>query len=479
MSRENRAAIYIRVSTERQAEEGFSLEAQQSILTDVLERKELQLYRVYSDPGVSGGSFKRPGVQAMIEDMKAKRFDTILIHKLDRLSRNLGDLYSFIDMINKLDVRLIIAAQGSEEIDTRSPMGKAFLFFSGIWAQIYLENLREETLKGLTKKMEKGGRHGSRPPLGYTHDTEYNLVVVPEEAKLVQEVFCLYLKGVGRNKIAQHMNTHSRLKEGGKWDAKAVKTLVTNPTYAGLNHFKPAHWADERRIITEGTHEALASREDFDKVQKMVNRRSNGQMSKNSYMYAYSGILRCGKCGSNYNGNSTTQKLADGSKRQYKSYRCHHNYLHKTCDSPSIQEKAITDLVFDRLTFIPDELPAKKKQTKKKGVDLQKEVDVSNKRRKNWMMALGDGNLSSEDYASLMDEEDARMKEVYVKLKEEQAETEPEIPSDELIQMVRNIRDNWDLFEEDTQKELIQSLFRKIVIEKGPNGWQIKELLTV
>ncbi|MFP3534086.1 recombinase family protein, partial [Burkholderia sp. SIMBA_042] len=91
--------------------------------------------------------FKRPGVQQMITDMRAGKFEAILIHKLDRLSRNLGDLYTFIDLINKLNVRLIIAAQGSEEIDTRSPMGKAFLFFSGIWAQIYLENLREETLK--------------------------------------------------------------------------------------------------------------------------------------------------------------------------------------------------------------------------------------------------------------------------------------------------------------------------------------------
>jgi site-specific DNA recombinase len=88
-----KAAIYTRVSTERQAEEGFSLEAQHDILMNVLERKELILYRVYSDPGVSGGSFKRPGVQQMLTDMKAGKFQAILIHKLDRLSRNLGDLY--------------------------------------------------------------------------------------------------------------------------------------------------------------------------------------------------------------------------------------------------------------------------------------------------------------------------------------------------------------------------------------------------
>ncbi|KMZ44113.1 hypothetical protein AC624_25180 [Bacillus sp. FJAT-27238] len=108
----------------------------------------------------------------MLTDMKGRKFEVILFHKLDRLSRNPGDLYTFINLINKLNVRLIIAAQGSEELDTRPPMGKAFLFFSGIRAQIYLENSREETLKGLTKKVQSGGCHISRPPLGYTFDDE-------------------------------------------------------------------------------------------------------------------------------------------------------------------------------------------------------------------------------------------------------------------------------------------------------------------
>ena len=118
----NRAAIYIRVSTDRQAEEGFSMEAQHDILMQLIERKGLQLYKVYSDPGVSGGSFKRPGIQMLLKDMKDGKFDTVIVHKLDRLSRNQGDLYGFISLINKLDVRLIIASQGDQEIDTKGPL---------------------------------------------------------------------------------------------------------------------------------------------------------------------------------------------------------------------------------------------------------------------------------------------------------------------------------------------------------------------
>ncbi|MGG4145654.1 recombinase family protein [Paenibacillus algorifonticola] len=478
----NRAAIYTRVSTQMQAEEGFSLEAQETILTDVMERKELQLYRVYSDPGISGGSLKRPGVQALITDMKAGRFDTILIHKLDRLSRNLGDLYSFIDMINKYNVRLIIAAQGSEEIDTRSPMGKAFLFFSGIWAQIYLENLREETLKGLTTKAKNGGRHMSKPPLGYTfHDRDEDgylkLIIVEEEALLVREVFNLYIKGQGRTKIAHHMNTISRLKEGAKWDAKAVKTIITNWTYAGYNHFKPEDWPEEKRIISKGNHEAIVSQKDFEEVNKLLHRKKKSEASRSSHMYAFSGILKCGKCGSNYAGTRTSLR-SNGVR--YKGYRCIHNYLHKTCDASSIQENIITELLFQKLNFINDNVQEKPKPLKKEIVDLKKEVEKSNLRRKNWMLALGDGNLLSVDYAMLIDEEDARMKKVYAKLKEETEIIEPEIPIDELINVMIGIRENWNLLEEETQKELIQSLFKKIEINKNQDDkWEITELLTV
>jgi site-specific DNA recombinase len=471
-----KAALYIRVSTDKQAEEGFSMEAQHDILMQLVERKGLQLYKVYSDPGVSGGSFKRPGIQLLLKDMKDKKFDTVIVHKLDRLSRNQGDLYGFINLINKLDVRFIIAAQGDQEIDTKGPMGKAFLLFSGIWAEVYLDNLREETLKGLTKKIEKGGRHMSRPPLGYTYDSNHELVILESEAKLVREVFQMYLSGVGRNKIAAHMNTFSRMKEGGKWDAKGIKTIVSNPTYAGYNHFKPSHWADDKRIIKNGDHEAIISEEDFRAARKIRERRNRGEMSNNSYEYAYGGILKCGRCGANFNGNSRKHKLV-GEEKVYKGYRCHNQYIFKTCNQPSIAESIVNQLVFDHV-IITGTTVAEKKQKKKDVIDAQKEIEVSNRRKKNWMIALGDGNLSSSDYADLIDEEEKRINDILAKVKHEET-YEPEIPPEELIHMIINLKEHWGLLEEDTQKQLIQSMFRKIVIDKKENGWQLIELLTV
>lgn len=478
----NRAAIYTRVSTERQAEEGFSLEAQRDILIEVANRKGLEVYREYSDPGVSGGSFKRPGIQMLLQDMKARKFDTIIVHKLDRLSRNMGDLYELIGLVNKLDIRLIIASQGSEEIDTRSPMGKAFLYFSGIWAEIYLDNLREETLKGITKKIQMGGRHMSRPPLGYTYDENNKLVIVEEEAKIVREVFRLFTEKMwGVNKISVHMNKWSRLKEGGKWDNKSVRNILTNYTYAGYNHFKPEHWPEEKRIIVEGDHEPIITRETFDKVKKMRDRRSLNYMSRRSWEYPFSGILKCWKCGATYTGNTSYSYLKKtNTKKAYRHYRCLNMYANRSCDAPAIAESKLLKLVFDSIQIMDDSIQDSRKdqEIKQAKIDLQKEIEISNRRKKNWMMALGDGKLSPEDYAMLIDEEDERMRNVYREI-QLMNEDEQEIPVEELKAMMLEIKENWEYLEVGTQKELIQSMFRKIVISKESGEWEILEILTV
>lgn len=472
-----KAAIYIRVSTDRQAEEGFSIEAQHELLMELLERKGLELYRVYSDPGISGRTIKkRPGVQRLIADMKAGRFDAVLIHKLDRFSRNLGDLYDFIALVNKLNKRLIVASLGSEEIDTQSPMGKAFLYFNGIFAEIYSDNLKEETLKGLTHKVSHGGRHMSRAPLGYDFDDDRNLIINEQEAKLIRDVYRYYLEGKGVVKIAKIMNGYSRGKEGGVWDSKYIRIVLKNPTYTGHNHFKPEAWEEERRIKVLGDHEPIISIEDFVNVQKIMARKANGTMSRNSYDYPYGGIIRCAQCGATYVGNATTQNGV-----QYRSYRCYNNYTNGTCDASGLSELKLNQLVFEHLLITGDRLKVKRADTdvKKDKKHLQKEIDLSNRRRKNWMMALGDGKLSPDDYAELITEEETRMKALYDEFDDSEDYYMNEFTEEEIKDLVFNLKENWTYIEVDTQKQLIQSMFRRIVIQKNKGIWTIIKLLTV
>lgn len=116
---------------------------------------------------------------------------------------------------------------------------------------------------------------------------------------------------------------------------------------------------------------------------------------------------------------------------------------------------------------------------KKEKRDIQKEVEISNKRRKNWMIALGDGKLSPDDYAMMIDEEDQRMSDIYAKIREDDAIYEPEISTEDLRQMIIHLNENWDYLDADTQKQAIQSMFRKVVIHKEKNSWQLLDLQTV
>src|SRR5690606_24778880 len=269
------------------------------------------------------------------------------------------------------------------------------------------------------------------------------------------------------------MNTFSRGKEGGKWDSKSVRNIITNPTYAGYNHFKPAHWSDLQRIITNGDHEPIVTKEEFKQAQTYIERRTNKHMSKTSYHYPFSGIVRCGKCGATYTGNSSKHGI-----QVYKSYRCYNNYSKNLCDSPSISETALTQLAFNHL-FIIEDFYQNKEVKNDNDIDIQKEIEKSNRRRKNWMAALGDGIMSKDDYSTAIEEEDERMKEVYEILERQSAYTEPEIPLEELRTMILSVKDHWSLITEETQKQFIQSVFREITIEKEKDDWKIVDLLTV
>ncbi|RKN75051.1 recombinase family protein [Paenibacillus ginsengarvi] len=302
-------------------------------------------------------------------------------------------------------------------------------------------------------------------------DETRKLIIVDEEAQLVREVFDLYTESFwGVTKIAKHMNTKSTTKEGGKWDNKSVRNVLTNPTYAGYNHFKPADWPEEQRIIKPGKHQAIISKEQFEKAKSFRKRRAEGHMSRRSFDYPYSGVIKCGLCGATYTGNTAVH-----SGKKYQSYRCLNQYAKGTCTSPSISESILTALIWQHIEVVEDGFQKPKPKTTRLKINLEKELAISQKRRRNWMMALGDGKLSGDDYASLMDEEDARINKLR---KEAEPEPEQQIPFEEVRKAFNGLKENWNDLDSETQKQVIQSLFRKITIKKS-DDWHIVDMLTV
>ena len=141
------AAIYIRVSTDFQAEEGYSIDAQKEQLTAYCVSKGIKHYDYYIDGGWSGSNINRPELQRLIEDIKKNRISHVIVYKLDRLSRSQKDtLYLIEDIFNVYGVSFVSI---NESIDTASPTGRLMIGILSAFAQLERENIRMRTRMGM------------------------------------------------------------------------------------------------------------------------------------------------------------------------------------------------------------------------------------------------------------------------------------------------------------------------------------------
>lgn len=153
-----RAVIYIRVSREEQAE-GWSLDAQRDQCQQLAQSRQWTVVDLYEEPGSSAKTDQRPVFQKMMRDLRAKRFDVIIVHKLDRFSRNLSDVVLNIRLLKEHHVGLVSVTESW--IDTVNGLGEAFLYFSALLAQLDNENRARETSKGKQARLKAGMWNGT------------------------------------------------------------------------------------------------------------------------------------------------------------------------------------------------------------------------------------------------------------------------------------------------------------------------------
>lgn len=470
-----KVAIYTRVSTTMQSEEGFSLEEQHDKLIEYIERNKLELFKFYTDPGVSAKDLNRPGIQELLRDFESGLFDVILVHKLDRLTRNVGDLHKLVELVNKRNKKLI---SYSEDIDTSTPSGRMFVYFLGIIAQLFRENLAEEVRKGMTGRAKKGLHNVTVPMYGYERGENGELIVIPEQAEVVRWIFDQYIRGTGSSSIAKKLNERGiRRNKGANWDQRKVMLTLTNLHYIGKIHWKAANLPESERIIREGTHDAIVSVETYDDAQRILQRRREGMISQNSYDYIFGGIVRCGACGGSYKGKYNIRPAG-----MYRGYVCSNNEKYGTCKQSGISEIRLSALLFSAVLLNVDGIDLLRGDTAPKMNDeresIRQALDASEARRSRWQMAYGDGMMPYIDFAKRMKEEMQRVSELENQLSSitepEQTKTTPE----EVMEVMRELKENWEFIDASLRKEIVQRLFRRIVIRKEGSTWYIDELLT-
>jgi site-specific DNA recombinase len=471
------AAIYYRVSSAEQAEHGFSLEAQQEKLIQYVKSQGWVLQASYCDAGVSGKNLKRPDMQRMITAIKAGKIDLIVVHKLDRLTRNVGDLHELLHLFDRYNVKFVSL---TENIDTSNAMGRMFVYMLGIFAQWYRENLAEEVIKGQTKRAEKGLRNGARAPYGYKLE-DGELVIDQKQAEIVRRMFMMY-KRHGAKTIAKTLNQENiTTGSGSPWRIQMIKYILENPAYLGKirwGYRKETGHKTGAEILRDGTHEPIISEELFNETQrKRKLRRTDPGMASTSD-YIFTGVLRCARCGNPMTGGRHVRKKEGRKGGEYKFYNCHAKIHQGNCDLPVLGEDVIIEQLFKRIDILLDESYQKEvvvakteDETTDRRRQIESEISKCQERRKKWQRAWVDGMIDDEDLKKRNNEE----YKLEQQLKEELAEQMPVEESHplseiEIFELMRNFRDTFDLMNDYERKDLIQILFSEIVVDT-PEGF--------
>ncbi len=353
------AVIYARFSTESQREE--SIEAQIRACREYAARNHIEIIGEYIDRAKSATSSQRPDFQRMIKDSKDGKFSVIIVHKLDRFSR---DRYDSAVYKHQLNVNGVALRSVTECLDDSPESVMLESLLVGM-AEYYSKNLAREVMKGLKENALQGRHTGGIPPLGYDVDpVTRKLVINPVEAEAVKLIFSMYLDGKTYGQIGDLLNERGfTTKLGKQFSKNSLHDLLRNPKYTGVFTYsriaakdasgkwnRRAYKPDDEVIKVDGAIPMLISKEDFARVQEMLRRRKHNSAKFHAKRtYLLTGKVVCGECGTAYVGNCRPDKK---SGREYLTYRCNNRMKRPRCCGWEINAHILESMVLSELAGI-------------------------------------------------------------------------------------------------------------------------------
>ena len=468
-----RVALYIRVSTQEQAKEGYSIGEQTDRLQKYAEAHGWTVVKIYTDAGHSGANMERPALQDLIEDVEAGRLDKVLVYKLDRLSRSQKDTLKIIEDIllaNNTDFESM-----TEKFDTSTSFGKAMVGILAVFAQLEREQIKERMSMGMFARIKEGKwRGGAHAPFGYDYEPALSKLVINDyEAMIVKNLFEAFSEGEPLYAIAADMREKGQVLNNGKVDNRHLRYMLRNKTYCGyLRH--------NNTWIT-GLHDAIIDEETFDKAQIILdeNKRRFDEAGYKTGTEAMStclgGLLYCAKCGAKYG------KCHTGTKEYnyYTNYGCYsrHKKVKSMIKDPTCKNKYyrvddLDNIIFDeikKLAIDPEYLQHLKKESEKND-DVQKIRAIENQIKSisnqlsRFMDLYGLGTYSLEE----LDEKTAPLTVQRTKLKKELERIKNDskrITEDQVIKLVSNFEEVLEIGDLQDKRAIIEALIDRIIID--------------
>lgn len=441
-------ACYVRVSTDKQAEEGFGIDIQIDHIMRYCQFHDISNNYFFVDDGYTGVNMNRPALQVLLGYVKRQKVKGVIVMRLDRLGRSLKDILIMIDDWFKPNNCGFISC--AENIETSTPMGQVVLAVLGSFAQFDHDNIIIKLNEGKIHRLELGKwKGGGNTPFGYTYNPKDDILKInPEEAEIVRKAYDMFANlDIPPKKIAKTLGISTEQK---------VRQMLKRRTYLGYIIYNGIEY--------KGLHEPIITEELYEKAQKRFADRSN-PASKTRYLL--SGLLYC-KCGKRmrYQQWGGDLKIVCYSRQTRDGVQ-----ERKPCDNYIYKAEDVENVVIGQLKRLSYEVSNAPIMTDTH-VDIINELNLQIKQKNSELSKL------YKLYAIMQDENDEALLNSIVKVKESivqlkkslEEEMNQNAVSQEVnraIELTKNMSDIWDYMTYDEKKTLLRTLVEKVELWQG------------
>lgn len=518
-------AIYSRKS--KFTGKGDSIENQIQMCQEYCTRlyDETVEFVIYEDEGFSGGNTNRPKFQELIRDASNKKFDVLICYRLDRISRNVADFSTTLELLQKHNIAFISI---KEQFDTSTPMGKAMVYIASVFAQLERETIAERVRDNMLELAKSGRWLGGQTPLGFKSEEiiyfdqdfkerkMYKLTSIPDEMKTVKLIYDKYLELKSLSQVAKYLDQNFIKTKTGKdvWNKSGIQDILVNPVYVKADKDVILYLSDlgmtvvgnpdgkhgiltynkkrgkaiyrdiEEWVAAIAKHEGVINTKDWLMVQKLLqeNKEKAPRLGK-THNALLTGILKCAKCGS-------TMKVIHGRNKSGKVfyYKCtlKNSSGNTRCDNANVRTDDIEKILKEKLKeyslnkgLLRKEVEEYKKEllgTKShefKSIDnIKKDIDNKKKQIENLVNQMSLSPVAAKYIIPQIENLNKEIEDYQKKLTDVETSTNLIFQADLSLEMIFKCLDKMQIIDEleDEEVKLIYNVMLDSVLWDGDTG---------